>query len=228
MKKGYRNGNVLGILFVTTMLCCMAWSVAPVHAQNKVVVIPLTETVQLPYTGPPAPVPKTGQTTSYDPSYDDGYYEKGVAAPTPRFTDNGNGTVTDRLTGLIWLKNGNCTEFYSGDPNAGTNARPWAAAVTSAHQLRSGYCGLTDGSTVGSWRLPNRKELASLIDLGQYNPALPPDCPLEATTVASSYWSATTYALYPGNAWLVYFYNGDDNVHDKSNDYYVRAVRGGQ
>ena len=52
-----------------------------------------------------ANVEKTGQTVYYSTG-DDGYFEKGVAWPAPRFTDNGDGTVTDNLTGLIWLKNG--------------------------------------------------------------------------------------------------------------------------
>ena len=56
---------------------------------------------------PPAPVPKTGQTVSYATG-DDGDLQKGVAWPDPRFTDNSDGTVTDNLTGLIWLKNANC------------------------------------------------------------------------------------------------------------------------
>jgi hypothetical protein len=43
-------------------------------------------------------VPKTGQTTAYVAG-NDGYLEKGVAWPDPRFTDNGDGTVTDNLTG---------------------------------------------------------------------------------------------------------------------------------
>jgi hypothetical protein len=58
-------------------------------------------------TYPLAPVPKTGQKTSYPPG-DDGDLAKGVAWPNPRFTDNGDGTITDNLTGLIWLKNANC------------------------------------------------------------------------------------------------------------------------
>ena len=55
----------------------------------------------------PAPVPKTGQTTSYTTG-DDGDLEMGVPWPSPRFTDKGDGTVTDNLTGLIWLKDANC------------------------------------------------------------------------------------------------------------------------
>ena len=53
-----------------------------------------------------APVPKTGQTTSYGAG-DDGALQKGVAWPTHRFIDNLNGTVTDKLTGLVWMKNAN-------------------------------------------------------------------------------------------------------------------------
>jgi hypothetical protein len=57
----------------------------------------------------PAPVPKSGQTTSYATG-DDGDLERGVEKPPlkDRFTDNGDGTVTDNLTGLIWLKNADC------------------------------------------------------------------------------------------------------------------------
>ena len=80
-------------------------SISITAAQNRVVVVPLFDD-QIPV-GPPSPVPKTGQTTSYATG-DDGELEKGVAWPNPRFTDNNNGTVTDNLTGLIWLKHANC------------------------------------------------------------------------------------------------------------------------
>jgi hypothetical protein len=110
-----------------------------------------------------APVPKTGQTTSYDPDKrDDGALQKGVAWPTPRFTDNNNGTVTDNLTRLIWTKNANAF-----------GTRTWAQALSAANGLKSGDPGLTDGSKVGDWRLPNVRELQSLIDYGHYNPVLP-------------------------------------------------------
>jgi hypothetical protein len=66
-----------------------------------VMVVPLpafASTVQL---------PATGQTSSYGTN-DDGALQNGVTWPSPRFRDNCNGTVTDNLTGLIWLKNANC------------------------------------------------------------------------------------------------------------------------
>ncbi|UCE55232.1 MAG: hypothetical protein JSV31_07260 [Desulfobacterales bacterium] len=59
-----------------------------------------------------APVAKTGQTDSYA-DCDDGDLEKGIVWPVPRFTDNEDGTVTDNLTGLVWLKNANCQLFWS-------------------------------------------------------------------------------------------------------------------
>ena len=51
---------------------------------------------------PPPPLSKTGQATSWGAG-DDGDLEGGVAWPNPRFADNGDGTITDNLTGLIWL-----------------------------------------------------------------------------------------------------------------------------
>ncbi|NIO68243.1 MAG: DUF1566 domain-containing protein, partial [Anaerolineae bacterium] len=57
----------------------------------------------------------------------------------------------------------------------------------------SGECGLGDGSSEGDWRLPNVRELQSLIDYGRQTPALPSGHPF--TGVQSSlYWSSTTHA----------------------------------
>ncbi len=175
-----------------------------------------------------APVPKSGQTTCYDASGNtgniiscsgtgqDGEHQAGVAWPTPRFTDNNNGTVTDNLTGLIWLKNANCF----GREN-------WTTALSSANRLANGTCGLTDGSTAGEWRLPNVKELRSLIDWSQYNPALPEGHPFSGVQ-SSFYWSSTSYAGNPAVAWSVYLFNGGAYAYDKTSRYYVWPVRAGQ
>ena len=99
-------------------------------------------------------LPESGQTLSYGTN-DDGALHKGVAWPSPRFADNNNGTVTDSFTGLIWLKNANCIGLQ------------WAVALKNIGSLTNGQCGLTDGSTAGQWRLPNVKELESLLNAGQ-------------------------------------------------------------
>lgn len=163
----------------------------------------------------PARVPKTGQTTSYATG-DDGALQRGVAWPVPRFTDNGNGTVTDNLTGLIWLKNANCF-----------GAQTWAAALTAANTLNSGECGLSDGSAEGAWRLPNVRELQSLIDYGRVAPALPSGHPFTGVQWAS-YWTSTTYVNITSNAWQLPLGGGSLGIDDKTYAHYVWPVRGGQ
>jgi len=117
---------------------------------------------------PAAPVAKTGQTTSYAPG-DDGDLQMGVASPSPRFTDNVNGTVTDNLTGLIWTQDADCD---------GTN-RTWSEAVDYCNGLAEGTCGLSDGSSAGDWRLPNVRELHTLVDYAYDAPALTTSHPIK-------------------------------------------------
>jgi len=172
----------------------------------------------------PAPVEKTGQTTQYLMA-DDGHLEKGVAWPNPRFTDNGNGTVTDNLTGLIWLKNANCF-----------GARSWNNAISDCFTLSTGNCGLADGSSLGDWRLPNSNELASLLHKGYYNLAMPDTAGTGQWSEGDPftnvqwlyYWSSTTYASSTGSAWVVYMYYGNVLSSTKTDTNYVWAVRGGR
>ena len=171
-----------------------------------------------------AGVPKTGQTTSYATG-DDGDLQKGVAWPNPRFTDNSNGTATDNLTGLIWLKNANCA-------NA---TRIWATALSdvaslnSAGTMNSNNCGDTSksGSHQTDWRLPNVREMQSLVDYGRSDLALPSGHPFTAIQ-SYYYWSSTTYANGTGSAWYVYLGDGYVYYDDKTYSVYVWPVRGGQ
>jgi len=190
-----------------------------------------------------APVPKTGQTNCYDVSSNaqepcaaehngqDAYEDKGVSWPSPRFTDDSTGVITDTLTGLVWLANANCA----------VGVATWANALSYANALYDGCsncfnghgdCGLSDGSIAGDWRLPNVRELHSLIDFSQDNPALPIGYGTYFTGVQQSsyYWSSTTNASVTTVAWYVYLGYGsvDGGGKTNNNSYYVWPVRGGQ
>ena len=185
----------------------------------------------------PAPVAKTGQTfcansagiaVECNLTGQDGEHQRGVEWPNPRFADNGDGTVKDNLTGLIWLRDANCSLFNA--------PRTWENALNIiVPQLEDGYCGLTDGSDTGDWRLPNYKELFSLVNAAYWNP---PVSNTEGTGHWSEgdpfiniqwnyYWSSTSYASMPNGAWYVIFAYGNLGAANKFEEYFVWPVRGG-
>jgi hypothetical protein len=135
----------------------------------------------------------------------DGETWAGVIPTRPRFTDNRDGTVTDNLTKLIWLQAGDCLE-----------ADTWVIALAIAINVRDGWCGLTDRSVEGDWRLPNVRELLSLIDYGSPSFwALPIGAPFAAGRGVA--WSSTTYSPDPEWVWVVSAHNGDADAVRKSN-----------
>jgi hypothetical protein len=156
-----------------------------------------------PVSSAPAPVPQTGQTTSYAMG-DDGDIEAGVPWPAPRFTDHGNGTVRDNLTGLIWLKDGNCALLYQPS---------WWLTLAAANRLASGSCGLSDGSVAGDWRLSNVKELHSLLDYGQAFPALPVEHPFIRVARENIYWTSTGRVDQPPWVWVITMDGGVNNAN---------------
>lgn len=159
-------------------------------------------------------VAATGQTISYAIG-DDGFHQAGVPSPTPRFTDNLDGTITDNLTGLIWLKDTGCIPRTA-----------WLGALAAVDSLGDGSCGLSDGSVTGSWRLPNRNELLSLAFNGN---GLPLDHPfIKPEDDSYYYWSSTTYLYIPQTAWTVRILEDSAVQRDiKSELNPVTAVRGG-
>ena len=179
-----------------------------------------------------APVEDTGQTTCWDINANpiscagtgmDGELQRGVAWPTPRFTDNGDGTVTDYLTGLTWLRDASCL-----------GNQDWAEAFAQVAKLNAGdpfMCAYYTG-TYADWRLPNIKELLSLIDYGRVNPALPPDNHFENVDFTSIYWTSTTAVHDQMYAMVVDLGKGDgyhkDNDGYKPFDARVLPIRGGQ
>ncbi len=190
-------------------------------------------------------VPRTGQTTCYNAAgavvgcgtgiglAQDGDLQLGVTWPNPRFTDNGDGTVKDNLTGLIWLDDANCF-----------GTRNWTDALAAANGLFDGStndpggndCGLSDGSIQGQWRLPNVRELQSLVHYGVSIPAVPntagtgkwtADDPFSGVQ-AGSYWSSASSAGDAVLAWTVSMGTGPVASVTKTLTARVWPVRGGQ
>jgi hypothetical protein len=176
-------------------------------------------------------LPATGQTESYAPG-DDGDLRRG--APL-RFRDNGDGTITDLATGLIWEKKGDDGGLHDKDlafrwePGEGS-LWEWIAAVNAENG--TGFAGKKD------WRIPNRKELESIVDAGRFNPAFPPafangctpGCkPTACSCTASllSYWTSTSVAAAPEFAWSMLPSSGAVLATSaKTALGHVRAVRG--
>ena len=102
----------------------------------------------------------------------------------------------------------------------------------------NGDCGLSDDSGAGDWRLPNVKELQSLIHYGVYDPAIPNTTGLGQwaqgdpfTNIRSLwYWTSTTYRYddYFDGAWTVLMYTGGVEWYEKDAFNFVWPVRAGQ
>ena len=124
------------------------------------------------------------------------------AAP---FTDNGDQTVTDQKTGLVWQ------QASSASTMNWSNGLSTCEGLTLANQ--------------SDWRLPNVKELRTLIDNTKSVPAI--DTVAFPNTQSSYYWTSTVYAPVTTFAWGVSFGLGLGGVgsYVQTNTYYVRCVR---
>ena len=140
-----------------------------------------------------------------------------ATAPDSRFQDHGNGTVTDLATGLIWKQ---CAEGLSG---AGCAAGS-VAILTWPQALQRAADADFAGSTL--WRLPNKKELASLVEWRCVDPAI--NARFFPNTPAAWFWSSSPVANRSDCAWRVTFYGGHVDYGVKDDARYVRLVRGGQ
>ena len=141
------------------------------------------------------------------------------------FTDNGNGTITDTTTGLVWDK---CSrgQVWDNTTPPGTctgtaSTHDWAAALAQATAANAAsHRGQAD------WRLPNRTELESLVQINAVSPAI--DGTYFPATPSNWYWTSTTFGPGPANAWGVDFNSGDTSAFDKTYTFHVRLVRSGQ
>jgi len=179
-------------------------------------------------------LPATGQTTCWDAAGTDipcaGTGQDGdVRAGKPlSFTDNGDGTVTDDNTHLTWEKQSADHTIH----NAGQGYE-WDDIFTMHTATLNGdaFAGHSD------WRVPNLREYQGIVDYSQYQPAAPDafddDCTPQCTVLTCScstsftYWSSTTNAGGPGEAWYELYRRGDVSTLSKYGTNVVRAVRGG-
>ena len=176
--------------------------------------------------------PKTGQVTCYNAagssvscskSGQDGEVQNGLARS---FVDNGDGTVTDKLSGLVWEKLSDDGSIHDRD-----NTYTWVNAFSKVASLNTAnFAGHND------WRVPNRFELEQLLNIDQLEPstyaAFDNACSSNCTVLTCSctrtnyYWSSSTFVGDSVGAWAVDFYDAFLNGILKTDTLGVRAVRG--
>jgi hypothetical protein len=177
-------------------------------------------------------LPASGQTKCYDTAGNvlncnnaawpgqDGLYQA-TCPKQGRFVDNGDGTVTDNCTGLMWQKaspdlNGDGAIDQSDQVN-------WQAALQYCDNLKLGG---PPGSEYGDWRLPNVHELQSIIDYGRSLPAVDPGFQIAFAGKDPYFWTSTTDDWFPSNAFTVRFDYGEVNINlSKTGSFFVLAVR---
>jgi hypothetical protein len=146
-----------------------------------------------------------------------------------RYCDNGDGTVRDTKTGLLWLKDASCLELGPTHDGRGTFDEAKAAAAA----LKSGQCGLSDGSKAGDWRLPTSQEWQATLNPQFKNPALsngdgtrkwrPGDVFINVRS--DGYWSSTADSKASDFAWGAGLFAGVVASARKGIDGYIWPVR---
>ena len=150
-------------------------------------------------------LPDTGQTMCYNTEGAvidcAGTGQDGEFSINPMsYTDNGDGTVTDNVTGLIWQQG------FDGF------RQTWEGAINYCQNLSLG------GSN--NWRLPTRRELIHIVDYGRIDPAINP-----LFNAGNTNWSSSSYASNPANAWMVNLDTGHVHYGKKSDAIHGRCVR---
>lgn len=169
---------------------------------------------------------QTGQTTCYDSSGaiidcrdtgQDGELQIGIPRPNPRFKDNSDHTLTDRLTGLVWSMDGDIPGPVSCTPG---QTRTWQDALNYIQCLNdNNYLGQSD------WRLPNRNELLSLVNRGQDDSSAWLNSQGFRDVKPVYYWSSSTYSSVTWNAWSVNMHDGAATSMAKKHKIAILPVR---
>jgi len=181
---------------------------------------------------------RTGSTKCYDQTVvtdcdGTGQDAETLAGVALSYTDNGNGTITDNATGLIWEKlDDSNLEGIAGIHDQDRNV----SFVQALEKLETFNTFAFGGRT--DWRLPNIRELESILNYGNFEPAVGSifnnNCTPGCTTASCSCtgdstptWSSTPYHELPNYGWAVFFRDGQTGVHPRNTALYVRAVAGG-
>lgn len=184
---------------------------------------------------------ETGQSICWDPldntapvstipcigTGQDGELRRGVSV---NFVDNGDGTVTDTNTTLMWEKLSDDNSIHDWDY---TQYQWTGAFYQKIKELNDQAFADHD-----DWRVPNAKELSTLIDYSflvapavssAFHLDCAPGCSVTncSCTKSASYWTSTTLQSISTNAWILNFSNAQITTAGKTAYNYVRAVRGG-
>lgn len=137
--------------------------------------------------------------------------------PTDIFVDNSDGTITDTTTGLMWMRCSIGQVFQESDNQCIDDAQQltWQQALVTAHGFSF--------ANNNDWRLPNLKELTSLIERQCVRPAI--NTELFPLTPSDDFWSSTPSLTDPQRSWVVAFFNGSNSLREKQLSVFVRLVR---
>jgi hypothetical protein len=138
--------------------------------------------------------------------------------PDSAYVVHGDGTATDARTGLMWKVCAEGQTWSAGACGGSTTTATWAGALAQAEAAV--YAGHSD------WRLPNLKELRSLVEECRVSPAI--NDSIFPGASSSDFWSGSPYASSSSYAWVVYFYYGYAYYFNRNYSNSVRLVRGGQ
>ena len=140
--------------------------------------------------------------------------------PDSRYQVHGDGTVTDTVTDLMWTQCG-LGQDHNNNCSGNLIEHNWQQALEApaAYSL----------SDYSDWRLPNVKELASLLSYYHKSPSINATIfPNTADASQSGYWSSTPYADYSYGAWTVDFGGGRSKYRTRDSGYSVLLVRAGR
>ena len=141
-----------------------------------------------------------------------------------RYTDNGDGTISDAQTGLMWMQCSYGQTYDGGDTNADGLICEGSPTFGSWQQAFAWAADSTDYG-YNDWRLPNIKELGSIVDFGSAKPAI--NQSIFPNTASGPYWSSTPSRANVHQAIFIGFQAGDYGPSLRTDNLYLRLVRDG-